>query len=52
MWKINHENYWGKNAQVEHKRACPMGNNNNRKGLYKRLIEILHPNFDEIYTAK
>jgi hypothetical protein len=27
-------------------------NNNNRKSLYKRLIEILHPNFDEIYTAK
>jgi hypothetical protein len=27
MWKINHENYWEKNAQVEHKRACPMGNN-------------------------
>jgi hypothetical protein len=52
MWKINHENYWEKNAQVEHKRACPMGNNNNRKSLYKRLIEILHPNFDEIYTAK
>jgi Tfp pilus assembly protein PilE len=41
-----------KNAQVEHKRDCPLGNNNNRKSLYKRLIEILHPNFEEIYTTK